>query len=107
MNDPIEIEAARKLGERMMRDGGRDSAERLRFAFELATGRSPTAQERKIMASLLDARRAFYAGQPEMAKQFLSVGASGIADNVAATELAAYANVASLILNLDETITRN
>ena len=38
---------------------------------------------------------------------FISVGASKPDANLNPIELAAYANLASLILNLDETITRN
>jgi hypothetical protein len=107
MNDPIDVEAARKLAERMLSEGGRNSDTRIDFAFELATGRRPTGAEHRVMASLLESRRTYYAGHPEMAKGFLSAGASSVSSAMDANELAACANMASLILNLDETITRN
>jgi hypothetical protein len=107
MNDPIQLEAARKLAERMMLEGGAKPAERLDFAFQLTTARSPKPSERKALASLLEKRLTHYRADPEAAKQFLSVGASPPDANLNVPELAAYANIASLILNLDETITRN
>jgi hypothetical protein len=107
MNDPIQLEAARKLAERMLMEGGNSPLGRLDFAFQLATARHPESTERKAMSSLLERRLAHYRADPEAAKAFLSVGASEISSKLNAAELAAYANVASLILNLDETITRN
>ena len=41
LNDPTYVEAARKLAERMMREGGTDPADRVAFAFRLATARLP------------------------------------------------------------------
>ena len=48
-----------------------------------------------------------YRKDPSTAKAFISIGASKQETKLDAVELAAYANLASLILNLDETITRN
>ena len=107
MNDTIQLEAARKLAERMLLDGGNNPAERLSYAFELATARKPNGAERKALDSLLGRRLGVYRKDPEAAKAFISAGASKPDAKLNAVELAAYANVASLILNLDETITRN
>ncbi|MSU58242.1 MAG: DUF1553 domain-containing protein [Pedosphaera sp.] len=107
MNDVIQLEAARKLAERMLTEGGAKPEARLDFAFELATARRPKAAERKVLASLLEHRLSHYRGDVAAAKSFLSVGSSEPDAKLDAAELAAYANVASLILNLDETITRN
>jgi hypothetical protein len=107
MNDPIQLEAARKLAERMLLEVGVKPGDRLDFAFQLATARRPKASERKLLTSLLEKRLAHYQSEPETAKQLLSVGASKPNPNLDCAELAAYANLASLILNLDETLTRN
>ena len=107
MNDAIQIEAARKLAERMLTEGGSKPTERLAFAFQLATGRAPKFTELKSLTALLDKRLAYYRSDPSAAKAALAVGASRPAGALDTTDLAAYANVASLILNLDETITRN
>jgi hypothetical protein len=107
MNDTYQVESARKLAERMLRQGGRSQAERVSFAFELATARKPTAAESKALGLFLDRRATVYQKDPSAAKAFLSVGASPLDSQLNPVELAAYANVASLILNLDETVTRN
>jgi hypothetical protein len=107
MNDTIQLEASRKLAERMLLEGGNSPADRLNFAFQLATARKPQTEERKQLCSLLDKRLGAYRKDPDAAKAFLSVGASKCQPKLDVVELAAYANLASLILNLDETITRN
>ena len=107
MNDTFQVEAARKLAERMLLEGGRSPAERLNFAFQLATARKAKLEERQALYSLLERRLDAYRKDPAAAKAFLGVGASKPDSKLDPTELAAYANLASLILNLDETITRN
>ncbi len=107
MNDTVALEAARKLAERMLIEGGRNSSDQIRFAFQLATARKPNSSEEKELSKLLEARLAFYKKNQDAAKDFLAPGASPRNESIDAAKLAAYANVASLILNLDETITRN
>jgi hypothetical protein len=107
MNDTYQVESARKLAERMVLHGGVSPADRLAFAFQLATARPPRPDERQVLCSLLERRLAAYQKNPAEAKAFLSVGASKPDPKIDTAELAAYANLASLILNLDETITRN
>jgi hypothetical protein len=107
MNDPVQLEAARKLAERMLLEGGATSGQRLDFAFELATARKPRTDELQTLNALLEKRLAAYHEDPAAAKAFISVGASKPSAGLDPVDLAAYANLASLILNLDETITRN
>jgi hypothetical protein len=107
MNDTIQLEAARKFAERMLLDGGNTAPERLTYAFQLATARKPKAEESKALDSLLERRLKVYRKDPQAAQAFISVGASKPDAKLDPVELAAYANLASLILNLDETITRN
>ena len=107
MNDTYQLESARKLGERMLLAGGESPLERISFAFELATARKPSISETTALGALLNRRLANYRSDPAAAKAFLAVGASPINSQLDPVELAAYANVASLILNLDETLSRN
>jgi hypothetical protein len=107
MNDPIQLEAARKFAERILLEGGEKGSDRLDFAFQLATARSPKPVERNAISSLLEQRLAYYKSNPDAAKALLAVGTYRAKENLDSAELAAYANIASLILNLDETITRN
>jgi len=107
MNDTIQVEAARKLAERMVREGGGTGSERLTYGFQLATARPPKPDEQKALSSFLQRRLDAYHRDPQAAKAFVAVGASKRDEKIDPVELAAYANLASLILNLDETITRD
>ena len=91
----------------MLIEGGGTPKEQVRFAFELATARKPDSSELKALLGLLENRISFYRADQEAAKSFVAVGSSSRKEELDPAQLAAYANVASLILNLDETITRN
>jgi len=106
LNDPIFVEAARKLAERALREGGPTDASRLRLAFTLATGRAPDAEETKILTSTLARMRQIYQADAKSAEALLAVGAAPRDPSLSPTELAAYTAVMNVILNLDETITK-
>jgi len=107
MNDPQYFEAARHLGYRMLREGGADDTERLRYGFRLANGRKPGAEECAILSESLKVQRERYRADEAAARKVISVGESPVPVDVAPTELAAYAMVANLLLNLDEVVTKN
>ncbi len=54
LNDPIFVEAARKLAERSIHEGGAAPEARLALAFRLATGRAPDQPELRILRTILD-----------------------------------------------------
>lgn len=105
MNDVQYVEAARGLATRMLIEGGATPAERIAFAFRLATSRAPTEQERSILVQAYEGLRQRFVADPEGTQKYLSQGDSPRPPQLDATELAAYTAVASLIMNLDETIT--
>ncbi|MEM7145550.1 MAG: DUF1553 domain-containing protein [Verrucomicrobiota bacterium] len=106
MNDPQYVEAARKLAERMMRDGGEAVEERLGYGMKLVLGREPDEAVMRVLADGFgDYMEAFEADR-EGAAAFIAVGQSEVDGQMDAVELAAYAAVASVILNLDETVTK-
>jgi hypothetical protein len=106
MNDVTFVEAARFLGQRMIREGGPDSASRLRYGFRLATGQTPSAQQEAILHDNLQYHLDYFSGKPEQTQALLSQGESRYDLALNPRELAAYASVASLLLNLDKTITK-
>jgi uncharacterized protein DUF1553/uncharacterized protein DUF1549/concanavalin A-like lectin/glucanase superfamily protein/cytochrome c len=106
MNDPTYIEAARLLAQRTMNEGGRDVHSRIDFAFRLATTRLPNPKERQILESLLQQQLSRYRSDMKAASQLLAVGESKRDASLNPSELAAWTIVASAILNLDETITK-
>jgi hypothetical protein len=109
MNDVTFVEASRKLAERLLLEGGADPGERIDYLYLLVLARPAEPAERQIVLDTLRRFESRYGADRDSAKTFLSQGDSPVAKRVAkmdARELAAYTAVASLILNLDETITR-
>ena len=106
MNDPTYIEAARHLAQRTMTEGGRDVQSRINFAFRLATSRLPNAKERQVLQVLFDQQLSRYRGDKKAVSDLLAVGESKCDARLNPSELAAWTILASAILNLDETITR-
>lgn len=106
LNDEMYIEAARKFAERIVKEGGLTPDERLAWALRLATSRQATAPEVKILRQGLVQRLAQYRADPASAEKLLSAGESPRDKSLNAAELAAYTTTASVILNLDEVITR-
>lgn len=106
LNDPTYVEAARALAVRAMAEGGRDAAERIRHAFRLVTARQPSKEEARVLRALLDRQMARYRRDREAAQKLVKVGESTVGEKMDAAELAAWTVVASTILNLDETVTK-
>jgi len=106
MNDPTYVEASRKFAERMMQTEKTAEA-RLAFAWRLATARPITEREATILKRTLDTQLQTYQQNPKAADALLRVGESPRDTTLAAPELAAYTIVASVILNLDEIVTKN
>jgi len=106
MNDTIYVEASRKLAERAINEGGLKPAERITHAFRLAVARKPTDAELKILVDGFNAYLSTYFNDPDAADKLTTTGESKRNPNLDARELAAYTAVASVILNMDQTITR-
>jgi hypothetical protein len=108
MNDPTFLEAARKLGERMLTEGGADDKARLSWGFRTVTSREPTDDELLMLCDLLHQHRRDFATGISDLRSLLDVGAAAqLSNKVSDDEFAAYASLGSLLLNLDEAITRN
>jgi len=107
MNDVQHVEAARALAERMLTEGGSAPGERLAFAFRTVLARRPEAVEIGLLEGQLAAHLARYQADAVSAGKLISQGESKPRPELSPPELAAYTLLASTILNLDETLTRN
>lgn len=106
MNDPTYVEAARFLAQRMMRGGETTVQSRLVLGFRLLLTREPKAAELAVLEAAYKRAFADFQSDGEAAKRFLTVGDAGIDANLDQAELAAFTSVASTLLCLDETVTK-
>ncbi len=97
LNDPEYFGAARELAGLAMEAGGESTASRIDFMFRRATARRPAPDERGILSNRYNKAVAQFAEDPDAARAVIDSGSA---------EHAAWTVVASIILNLDETITR-
>lgn len=106
LNDPTYVEASRFLAQRMMREGGTNPDSRVRHGFRLATGREPRPAELSVLLAGWRRMEAGFRADPPGAESLLTVGETKPDATLDRVELAAYSTVASTLLNLDETITK-
>jgi Protein of unknown function (DUF1553)/Protein of unknown function (DUF1549)/Planctomycete cytochrome C len=120
LNDPIYVEAARVFGERILREGGKDVPHQVQWAFQQATGRRPENDEVQVLVDLHTKSLAHFQADPTSAQpgrgvvrdrsdtaQYLKIGDSKVPSNLKPAELAAMSNVARVVMNLHEVITRD
>lgn len=100
MNDTIYLEAARKLAEKLMAGG------RVEPGIQLVLGRTARPTEVEVLGGALARFRAYYGAHPDDAAKFLAQGDAPRDAKLDAGELAAWTGVASLLLNMDEAVTR-
>jgi len=107
LNDTQQFEAARVFAERILDEGGPSTGDRLRFAVRTVLARQPAEDELALLTKAVDHYRERYAADPEGARQVIHVGEAAVRSSASPTDLAAWTLVANLILNLDETVSRN
>jgi len=105
MNDPTYVEASRKLAERLLTEADSDQ-KRVELAFRLATSRPPSEKEIAVLLRIHQAQVEVYRKNCDAATKLLGVGESPRNEKLDQAELAAWTMVSSVILNLDETITK-
>ena len=103
MNDITFAEAARALAQRTLLAPGDDAA-RIAAMFRRCTARGPDENETRVLLARLGKLRAAYAQDADAARKILAVGESKAVANLPASELAAWTGIASIALNLDETL---
>lgn len=105
LNDVTYIEASRALAGRVMRHSANVSA-RIDRAFLLVTGHVPDAPVGAILRDRFDQTLAFYQRDLGSAEALISEGAGAGPSDLDRAELAAYTTLCHLILNLDETLSK-
>ena len=108
LNDPTFVEAARVLAALTMKQADlKNDTERAHWMLRRAIGRVPTSEDVAPLVKLLNSSRLYYAKSPKAAEELVAHGISPIDSDLDLTEHASWSQVARVILNLHETITRN
>ena len=108
LNNVTFVESARHLAERMLKLKGKQSQrDRIAYGFRSITGRRPVKEELNLLLADLKVHLETFSLNPESAKNFLKVGQRPNDPKLSSEQIAAYALVASTIMNLDEAITLN
>jgi hypothetical protein len=110
MNEPTMVEAAQALSLRVLREAGRSDAERAAYAFRLCTARAPKQAEVDEILRLLESQKKRIA-DGWMSSRELTTGdpakLPAIPEGTTPTDAAAWTIVSRVLLNLDETLTKN
>jgi hypothetical protein len=105
LNDVTFNEAARALAQRIMM-AKPEASERIALAYQLLLARAPSEEEQTVLLAALHRLNKQYAADKPSAIKLLSVGESKRDEKLDPVEHAAYTALCTIILNLDETITR-
>src|SRR5438876_6290458 len=106
LNDPQFVEASRAFAQRIMTEAADDPKRRIIYAFRLATARTPDADEIKVLLDIYHQQLAEYRKDKDAAENLLGVGGFKAKADLDQGELAAWTTIASMLLNLDETVTK-
>ena len=105
LNDPQFVEAARKLGERILKHGGETDQSRARWGYREVTGKFPTSQQLPLLTELVSEQRSRFETKSSDADAFLKIGESKPDPTFDPIESATFAILAQALLNLDTNIT--
>ena len=103
MNDPVYIEAAQALARRMV-EQAKTPSEKITHGFRRVLARTPSASELKRLLVLYDEALADFKQDAKRANEMATNPIGPIPAGADVIELAAWTTVASVLLNLDETL---
>jgi hypothetical protein len=107
LNDVTYVEAGRVLAEKLLTDESLETPEaKVDRAFRLATARRPTDAERGVLLNAVERLEKQYASDPESAKKLTTLGDKERVKDLNDSDLAAWASVVGMIMNLDEAISQ-
>jgi len=107
LNDTQFVEAARWMARRVLHEGGDETRSRIDYSYRIALSRPARADEKELLGELHDVYLNEFRGDPERARQLTAVGEASTAFPGDASELATWTLLCSLIMNLDEVLTKN
>lgn len=106
MNNKVFVEAARFMAERMLRESGPDTSTQIAYGFRLLCARQPADAEVNVLVASHERFLQMYRDDTKVAERLLSTGDTARDETIPPAQHAAMTMTASLIMNLDETITK-
>jgi hypothetical protein len=100
LNDPVFLEAAQAFARRLSKEAPSGFASRLRYAYRLALDRKPAPAEQQRLAKFFQKQKSIFEQEPASVNALVPPGGQ---DRVGQ---AAWVALSSVLLNLDEFITR-
>ena len=104
LNDPQFIEAARVLGEKLLKEFPNDVTARAQLAFKKLVGRTPDEAETKILVQIFNEQKDLFAKDEAGAKKLLATGESKFDEQLPPADFAATTLMVNAIMNFDEFI---
>lgn len=102
LNDPVFVEMAQALAERIQHEAKPDDASRIKHGYLLTLAREPKPSELARLVAFLQQQRTLFTADPDAARELLNE----IQLEGEPAEQASWITVASVLLNLDEFIVR-
>ena len=106
LNATTYAEAARGFGQRALNELNGSDSERLRKAFRMATSRYPSRSELRTLKQALGKYRKHFSKNRDAALEVATVGESARYESLDPVDHAAWSTVGLMLLNLDETLTK-
>lgn len=109
LNEPLFLECARGLGLVTLREGGNSDTERVKYAFRRCTGRKPTPAEQEVLQSFLSRQMERFSAPGARPWDLAASDPANppiLPAGVTPAQAASWTSLARLLLNLDETITK-
>jgi hypothetical protein len=109
LNETLYLEAARELARRTVDDGGDDVKERIAYAFRRCLSRDPRPEELAVLEDFLTSQQERFHAEGADPWPLISDNPDQkpeLPANAKAPDLAAWTALARVVLNLDETITK-
>jgi hypothetical protein len=97
LNDPTFVEAAQMMAQRILREGGTDTRSKATYGFRLATARLPEQVALQRLQAEFERELTYFRDKTEEAR-----AVAGRPD----PEMAAWTMISNVLLNLDETLTK-
>ena len=106
LNDEQFVEASRAFAQRILKSSATTFQDRVNWAFEMATGHPADSLRQDVLKEAYDFQKEKFSKEPNRAEDLLKIGESTRDTSIDSKEHASWTVLASMILNLDETLNR-